>query len=75
MRKATETVKAILFGMAVLVLFVSPSRVSDTMEKGNETFLRKRYSKMYLEKCRHKYEIIYNDENRGLDELTAKGDR
>jgi hypothetical protein len=41
----------------------------------NESFYRREYSKLYLEHCRKRYHIIYNDENRGLDELSVKKSR
>lgn len=71
----TRTVKALFFGLAVMVLFMSPGRKMDRNDINSEASFRYRYSKMYLQHCRQQYEIIYNDENRGLDELTANDSR
>lgn len=71
----TRTVKALFFGFAVMALFTSPGRKADRDDINSEASFRYHYSKMYLQHCKQQYEIIYNDENRSLDELTAKDSR
>lgn len=72
MKTTIRTIKAVILGILFIVMFGSP--MGNTFQRfgENESFYRRDYSKIYLEHCRKRYQIIYNDENRSLDEIVAR---
>ena len=72
MKTTTRTIKAILFGFIIIMLFGSPMSGTESCNNANQTFLRRNYSMMYLEHCRQKYQIIYNDDNKNLDDMVVR---
>jgi hypothetical protein len=75
MKTTTRTVKATILGAVFIALFSSPTMDKPSRLGENESFYRREYSKLYLEHCRKRYHIIYNDENRDLDGLSVKKNR
>lgn len=75
MKTTTRTIKAIVLSAIFIALFSSPTMNKPSILDENESFYRREYSKLYLEHCRKRYHIIYNDENRGLDELSVEKSR
>lgn len=71
-KRKKSLIEALVFGILCLFLFGSPMKADvGSFDEMNSTQYKKDYSRIYLEILRKKYETIYNDENKSLEELTT----
>jgi hypothetical protein len=75
MKTTARTVKAMLLGVLLITLFGFPIKNASPRFGENQSFYKRDYCRIYLENCRKRYRIIYNDGNRDLDGLASEGSR